>query len=261
MATGVAHLHQHEMVHGDLKGVRLETPRPGILMNLISKANILIDQTDNACLTDFGLLVIRPDTTNITSSHSFLQGGTYRWTSPELLDPQEFGLQDNGPTASSDCYALGMVIYEVLSGRVPFYHCEGHADIISKVIEGEHPKRLQGTEGMWFTDYIWSILERCWSSKPSDRPRVRDVRRSLEKIGTWTPSRPEIIVGPPAGDLSDEARTHDGGTFGTSQTSLTQPPQQHFLEGDAHEVVSTLLLNIPQSPLVMSRSACRLEPA
>jgi len=36
--------------------------------------------------------------------------------SPELLDPERFGMpesEDNRPTRESDCYALGMVIYEV----------------------------------------------------------------------------------------------------------------------------------------------------
>ena len=39
-------------------------------------------------------------------------GGTFCWMSPELLDPLRFS--SNGmPTRESDCYALGMVIYEV----------------------------------------------------------------------------------------------------------------------------------------------------
>jgi len=39
-------------------------------------------------------------------------GGTLSWMSPELLDPLRFGT--NGcPTRESDCYALGIVIYEV----------------------------------------------------------------------------------------------------------------------------------------------------
>ena len=33
--------------------------------------------------------------------------------SPELLDPDRFGNGDRRPTKRSDCYALGMVIYEV----------------------------------------------------------------------------------------------------------------------------------------------------
>jgi len=39
-------------------------------------------------------------------------GGTFRWMSPELLDPEHFD-SDGRPTRESDCYALGMVIYEV----------------------------------------------------------------------------------------------------------------------------------------------------
>ena len=44
---------------------------------------------------------------------SFRTGGTSRWMSPELLVPEQFGIEDDRPTRQSDCYALGMVIYEV----------------------------------------------------------------------------------------------------------------------------------------------------
>jgi hypothetical protein len=47
---------------------------------------------------------------------SFTAGGTRRWMSPELLNPEMFGIpQSEGdrPTSQSDCHALGMVIYEV----------------------------------------------------------------------------------------------------------------------------------------------------
>ena len=44
---------------------------------------------------------------------SFTPGMTIRWTSPELLDPERFGSEGDRPTRGSDCYALGMVIYEV----------------------------------------------------------------------------------------------------------------------------------------------------
>ena len=40
--------------------------------------------------------------------------------SPELLNPDLFGFEDSRPTKESDCYALGMVVLEVLSGRAPF---------------------------------------------------------------------------------------------------------------------------------------------
>jgi len=47
---------------------------------------------------------------------SFIAGGTARWMSPELLHPEGFGIpksDEKRPTRQSDCYALGMVIYEV----------------------------------------------------------------------------------------------------------------------------------------------------
>ena len=47
---------------------------------------------------------------------SFTPGGTARWMSPELIDPERFGIMGSEgyrPTMQSDCYALGTVIYEV----------------------------------------------------------------------------------------------------------------------------------------------------
>lgn len=44
---------------------------------------------------------------------SFTSGGSTRWMSPELLNPEDFGDGDSRPTKQSDRYALGMVIYEV----------------------------------------------------------------------------------------------------------------------------------------------------
>jgi hypothetical protein len=53
---------------------------------------------------------------------SFAAGGTHRWMSPELLDPVLFGIpeSEDRPTRQSDCYALGMVIYEVRVRTSPF---------------------------------------------------------------------------------------------------------------------------------------------
>ena len=50
--------------------------------------------------------------TNLLSESSLCFAGTFRWMSPELLDPSRFG-SDGRQTRESDCYALGMVIYEV----------------------------------------------------------------------------------------------------------------------------------------------------
>ena len=78
------------------------------------KYNILVDNSGHACLAGFDLLTMASD--QPTTTFSFIEGGTPQWMSPELFDPESFGLQEGRPTKASDCYALGMVIYEVLSG-------------------------------------------------------------------------------------------------------------------------------------------------
>ena len=100
--------------------------------------------------------------------------------SPELLDPEGFSSEGNNPTKQSDCYALGMVIYEVLSGQAPFAPHEG-AFVVRMVLKGGRPKRPQGDSAKLFTDVIWEILESCWKPQPGDRPSVEAVLRGLDK--------------------------------------------------------------------------------
>jgi len=98
------------------------------------QANILIDKNNRACLADFGLSTVAyvvPHVSNDTndiplstevsrismdskmSLMPYVHGGTERWMSPELLEPELFGVAGDRPTKKSDIYALGMVVYEV----------------------------------------------------------------------------------------------------------------------------------------------------
>ena len=107
--------------------------------------------------------------------------------SPELLQGET---QDCRLTELSDRYALGMVIYEVLSGRVPF-HQYPNWSIFAKVIRGDRPERPQGVEGAWFAGGVWEILGRCWAVEPEDRSSAEEVLRCLEEVsGSWVPPPP-----------------------------------------------------------------------
>ena len=92
------------------------------------KANILINKDRRACIADFSLTTVTgvgthtfPGSSPVSTFSedtlmSFTCGGTRRWMSPELLAPEQFGipqLEGDRPTRQSDCYALGMAIYEV----------------------------------------------------------------------------------------------------------------------------------------------------
>jgi len=158
---------------------------------LFVKANILIDKDGLARLADFGLLTIISDPTNFTASSSMVARGTTRWMSPELLDPDQFESSDGRPTKESDCYALGMVIYEVLSGKAPFTPLREFI-VMRKVLEGERPNMPEGGEGAWFTDDLWMTLNQCWATLPESRPSIEAALDCLERVsGTWEPTSPQ----------------------------------------------------------------------
>ena len=116
--------------------------------------------------------------------------------SPERIAPEQFGLKNSRPTTSSDCYALGMVIYETISGNVPFHKDTDLTVSMKVVVKGEHPLR-----GAKFAKSLWGILERCWASGPSDRPSIEDVLQCLEMVSNSS--------GPPS-PRTDEEMDEDG---------------------------------------------------
>jgi len=139
------------------------------------------------------------------------------WTSPELLVPEQFGLKESRPTKASDCYALGMMVYEVLSGQIPF---DQHPPVIVvfRILEGERPERPQGAQGAPFTDDIWAILELCWKHEPSDRIGAKAVLWGLEgnsplsessfNVGGGVDDQSVVAAGEPRYVLSVLTRAH-----------------------------------------------------
>jgi len=179
----------------------------------------MIDSNGRACLTGFSLLTIASDQSTTKSSRGM--SGTVRWMSPELFHPGAFDLRDSRPKKESDCYALGMVIYEVLSGRTPFASYSLFA-IMSKVLDGERPKRLRGSAGNLFTDDIWGTLELCWKQHPGDRISAEAVLLRLERI----PSP----LGPPPnvdGDSEPESDNQSDDSSGGSSAFFSILPQAY----------------------------------
>ncbi|MEZ6121595.1 MAG: SUMF1/EgtB/PvdO family nonheme iron enzyme [Planctomycetaceae bacterium] len=96
IARGLAEAHDHGILHRDLK--------PG---------NVLMKSGTIPCLTDFGLArIVTTDESRLTHQGVIL--GTPAYMAPE----QVMSLEDAGPAA--DIYALGCVLYELLTGRIPF---------------------------------------------------------------------------------------------------------------------------------------------
>ncbi|QRV89038.1 actin-like ATPase domain protein [Ceratobasidium sp. AG-Ba] len=109
ISEGVAYLHQHDAIHGDLKG-----------------ANVLISGEEVAKLTDFGCTQLRKGTLCFTTTTSGSKFST-RWAAPEILD----GSIERSKEA--DVYALGMTLLELVTGLVPFSETTTEAAVITTV--------------------------------------------------------------------------------------------------------------------------------
>ena len=155
----------------------------------------MIDNDDHSCLTGFNLVTITSEQQNVPPP--LLVSNEIPWMSPELLSQGRRGSGNRHPTKESDCYALGMVIYEVLSGQAPFATCKAR-EVAHIVQGGERPERPQGDEGRLFTDEIWELLKGCWRENPGDRLDAKDV---LVRLG----GDPSISW--PADDTDEDAET------------------------------------------------------
>ena len=195
----------------------------------------MIDQNRRARLAGFGLLAFETDPTDhkaSTPAANIL--GSVRWMSPELLDPRRFGFRDCQKTKESDCYALGMVMLEVLSGQLPF-EGDRNVAVMRKVTDGECPKRPKEA---WFTDEVWEILECCWVLDPRGRPKLQGIVQCLGKASpSWatlfhlvpsTTNSSEMKFSGPDRILTMDA---DQATSGTAWDVLHQPTRESTAHG------------------------------
>ena len=178
-AMGLHYLHERRIVHGDLKGV---CPLSSISFYAYDlQDNILIaDGPVRACLADFGLSTLAPSPLGETST--ITTGGTYRYMSPELLDPGDIEGKSARPTQPADIYALGMVIYEVLTGSDPFHDYNmGAFQLMLLVMKGGRPKKPSNAEEIGFGSGTWELVKECWRDQSTGRPTIERVLGHLAR--------------------------------------------------------------------------------
>jgi len=152
IVDGLHLLHSKKYVHRDLKSL-----------------NILIRFDWSACLADFGDTKISDPTYTQT-----LNIGSPLWQPPEV-ETGHYG-------DFSDIYSFGIIMYEVLTRKLPFHEVEfkNMEMLRSYVKKGGRPSlqklRLDCPNG-----YV-ELMQKCWSQDPENRPKIANLKKVIQDM-------------------------------------------------------------------------------
>jgi tRNA A-37 threonylcarbamoyl transferase component Bud32 len=178
LAGALDYAHEHGIVHRDLK-----------------PANVFLDETDNVYLADFGLakLLERVDT-QLTATGYVL--GTPAYMSPEQIT-------DSPIDRRVDVYALGLILFEMLTGQQVFSGSTPASVIFKHVSE---PPPLPSSLASHLTPQIDAVVVKALAKSPDDRYQTAGELAAIFEAVVYSESQApsasvtftDIIPGPPA---------------------------------------------------------------
>ena len=159
--------------------------RSGVVHRDLKPMNILLTKEGQPKVADFGLAKL------IDSPHSITEEGTLAGT-PAYMAPEQASGRTGLVGPATDIHALGVILYEELTGRPPFRGSSGH-QTLRKIIEEDAPPPSQLALGRSIPQDLDSICLKCLQKTPKDRYATAadlgdDLRRFLD--GQPTLARP-----------------------------------------------------------------------
>ena len=205
IANGLAAAHDVGVVHRDIK-----------------PANVLIDQGGRVVLTDFGLARAMAADAKVTIGSAMI--GT-----PSYMAPEQVRGETVGPR--TDLYALGAVLYEMLTGRCPFVR-DGVVATAMARLEADPEDPRSHTP---IPDDLAALVMRCLQRSPDRRPEsAASVAAALAEIAR-RPETPDTAatlfeVPPPASPTRvSDPRSGSRSSLGGGSSFVTIPPEERTL--------------------------------
>ncbi|GES73032.1 kinase-like domain-containing protein [Rhizophagus clarus] len=96
--------------------------------------------------------------------------GNLPYVAPEVIIGKEY-------TFASDIYSVGIIMWEVSSGQLPFNNYEHNFDLAMKIVNGMRPRIKSGIP----SEYK-KLMKQCWDADPSNRPDINTLYNGIKKI-------------------------------------------------------------------------------
>ncbi len=197
VAEALDYAHARDVVHRDLK--------PG---------NVLLDESGNACLADFGLAKTMAGSRDLTATGSIL--GTPAYMSPEQARGDKLD-------ARSDIYSFAVVVYEALSGQLPF-QAKTSMEYIQKHLTENPPSIV--TVAPRLPPAVGEVLRRAMAKERAQRPaRATQLINELEEALAGQPAPMPAARPVPARTVAGAPQTQTvGGQAAAAQPAVPAVP-------------------------------------
>lgn len=157
--------------------------KAGIIHRDLKPANLLLARGDNVKLADFGLAQAMR---HGAQPGNELVGGTLHYASPQQIDGDDASPAD-------DIYSLGATLYELLTGKPPFFEAESTDELINKIKNDTLvpiPNRLRDLgRRNDAPPKLLALVHRCLEKDPMQRPKASEVAGKLPLIAETLPAQ------------------------------------------------------------------------
>ncbi|KAJ3679261.1 hypothetical protein LUZ60_017272 [Juncus effusus] len=148
VARGMEYVHREKLIHRDLKS-----------------DNLLIAGDKSIKIADFGVARIEVKPEGMTP-----ETGTYRWMAPEMIQHRPY-------TQKVDVYSFGIVLWELVTGKLPFDNMTAVQAAFAVVNRGARPVVPADCYPA-----LANLMSRCWDTDPDVRPTFAEIVVILEEI-------------------------------------------------------------------------------
>uniref|UniRef100_A0A674D5B5 non-specific serine/threonine protein kinase n=1 Tax=Salmo trutta TaxID=8032 RepID=A0A674D5B5_SALTR len=211
IVSALDYLHSAKIVYRDLK---LE--------------NLMLDKDGHVKITDFGLC--KEGITDTATMKTFC--GTPEYLAPEVLEDNDYG-------RAVDWWGLGVVMYEMMCGRLPFYN-QDHEKLFELILmeEIKFPRTLSSDSKSLLSGLLIKDPNKRLGGGPDDAKEI--MRHSFFVAVDWQDVYDKKLVPPFMPQVSSETDTRYFDEEFTAQTITITPPEKC---NDYFKV--TLLLKCP----------------